>query len=137
MIFADSWVIIPGEGNSSDAAYTIAVADLQDACDQVGIELNQGNTTSAASGNCILVGNAVRNATVAAMISTSNIEFQNIQNSQGFEMATVHQPGGTKALIIAGGGIEGDIYGLYWLWDRIRVFKTIPELNLVRIPALT
>jgi hypothetical protein len=30
----------------------------------------------------------------------------------------------------------GDVNGIYWLWDRIRVFKKLPEINMKREPAL-
>jgi hypothetical protein len=45
--------------------------------------------------------------------------------------------GDDRTIAVAGGSLMGDVYGLYWIWDRIRVTGGIPDLNVVREPALS
>jgi len=137
--FADPvrWEIIPGDALRNDPAYALALVDLQDAARKNGMEILPGEPGRAAQQQRILVGNAGRNACVDAILHDQNASLKGVSSTQGFEMATLRRANGTTVLIIAGGDIAGDIYGLYWLWDRIRVCKTIPELNVVRAPVLS
>ena len=43
---------------------------------------------------------------------------------------------GKKVLLVSGGSVLGEVYGLFWVWDRLKVFKEIPVINTIRIPDL-
>ncbi len=130
------WKLIPGQGNRDDAALRLAIADVVSAAAQAGITVTESDGARPASVNRILVGDAARNALVAAMVRDGIVELKSAAHPQGFEMRTVRDSAGNTTIVVAGGAVVGDVYGVYWLWDRIRVFKAMPELNLVRTPAL-
>ena len=39
-------------------------------------------------------------------------------------------------MVVSGGSILGDVYGIYWIRDRMLVCKELPDINITRIPAL-
>ncbi len=63
------------------------------------------------------------------------MKLSGVQDEQGYEIVTVDTERG-KRMFVSGGSILGDVYGLYWVWDRLRVHKEIPTLNVKRIPHL-
>lgn len=133
---APQWQLIPGESNRDDIALKLAIADVPAAAAQAGITVTESDGARPAAVNRILVGDAARNALVAAMVRDGIVELKGAVHPQGFEMRTVRDSAGNTTIVVAGDAVVGDVYGMYWLWDRIRVFKAIPELNLVRAPAL-
>jgi len=44
--------------------------------------------------------------------------------------------GDRRVLLVAGGGPIGAAYGLYWVRDRLRVHKHLPEFDVVRTPRM-
>ncbi|HOC68462.1 MAG TPA: hypothetical protein PKO23_06600 [Candidatus Hydrogenedentes bacterium] len=131
------WEIIPGEALRNDPAYAFALADLQNAALANGMEILPGEPGRATQQRRILVGDAARNDQVAVVLHEQGAPLKGVSSTQGFEMATLHTTDGTTLLIIAGGGIAGDIYGLYWVRDRIRACKTIPEPIAICCPGMT
>ena len=118
-----------------DEAIKVALKDLHEAGRKYGLIFTIQNGNKILSQNSIIVGSPDRNELTAKFINNHNIMLQEIEDPQGYEIFT-RLIDGRKIITVSGGSIIGDIYGLYWLWDRIRVFKEIPEINVKRYPVL-
>jgi len=53
----------------------------------------------------------------------------------GFVIQTKNQSDNSKILVLVGEDESGIAHGLYWLLDRVEVYRTIPEINTKRAPA--
>ncbi|MFV2068079.1 MAG: hypothetical protein ACC645_13985 [Pirellulales bacterium] len=129
-----TWSIHLPQAARDDAAIQAAVEDLKGICGRHRIALT---TTTAASpqGNAIVVGDATRNPVTEALVSQGKLDLRGVDVSDGFEIRALSAGDGTT-LVVAGGSLIGDAYGLYWLWDRVQVHETMPRLNVRRQPAL-
>ncbi len=54
---------------------------------------------------------------------------------EGFVIETKIQSSNSKILVVVGGSEIGTAHGLYWLLDRVEVYRTVPEINTKREPA--
>lgn len=54
---------------------------------------------------------------------------------EGFIIKTKTQLDNSKILVLVGGSEVGTAHGLYWLLDRVEVYRTIPEIDTKRAPA--
>ncbi|MCK4817598.1 hypothetical protein KA005_17650, partial [bacterium] len=86
-------------------------------------------------GNAIVVGASTRNEVTSALLEQGRIKLEGVDNEQGYEIKTI-KTDGDRTIIVAGGSVIGDVYGLYWIWDRMRVFKGIPDIDVKRVPEL-
>ncbi len=130
------WSIVTPESYLEDAAIQLAVEDLNTAGKPLDISFILVNDASPLSAHTILVGSPTTNRLTAKLIEHEEIHLNTIGHEQGYEIQTIHT-GQRKIIVIAGGSLMGDIYGLYWLWDRLRVYKEIPDINTHREPALS
>lgn len=125
------WSIYVNEERAKDEAVKLAIADLRAA----GFVFNLVDDKTRISAKSILVGSPERNKLVAKLAKSKNIELQKLDDPQGYQLITT-RVNGNKILVVSGGSILGDVYGLYWIWDRFKVFGEIPEMNTVRTPKL-
>jgi hypothetical protein len=132
---SEKWDIVINQKLQTDEAIKVALNDLKEAGAFFGIEFTIRNNDKNLSQNSIFVGSSDRNNLTAKLMNNNNIVLQRIENPQGYQIVTKIL-NGKKIMIVSGASIIGDVYGLYWIWDRIRVFKKIPEINVKRIPAL-
>ena len=132
---AETWNIIISKSLSHDKAIKVAIDDLQKAGVEYGLTFKIFDDSKNPAGNSIIIGDETRNRQTAKLIKKHRIEHQCITHEQGYEIITKNV-NGNKIVIVAGGSIIGDVYGLYWIWDRIRVHKKIPNINVKRKPAL-
>jgi hypothetical protein len=132
---SEKWDIFIDETHYADEAIKVALKDLKETGSIYGIEFTIRNNDVKLSQNSIFVGSPDRNELTAKLINKHNIMLQEVSNPQGYEIVTrlIKEK---KVIIISGASIIGDVYGIYWIWDRIRVYKKIPEINVKRIPAL-
>lgn len=105
----------------------LAIDDLIQAGKPRGITFSVSEAHTPVSGNRIIVGYEAA--------EEAGIVLNSVGHPQGFRIRT-KSADGARTVAVAGGSIVGDVYGLYWLWDRLRVCKAIPELNVERAPAL-
>ena len=131
---AEDWGIVLGQEHRDDQAIALAIEDLQAAGSKLGLLFTVDGVDSVSSGNRIVVGDASRNPLAENAAKEAGLELEGVGQSQGFEIRS-GRIGDHRVVVVAGGSIAGDVYGLYWLWDRLRVFKEIPELDLRREPA--
>ena len=129
------WDIFISKSLQVDEAIKVALKDLQETGIKYGLIFTIQNGNKKLSQNSILVGSPDRNELTAKFINNHNIMLQEIEDPQGYEIVT-QLIDGRKIITVSGGSIIGYVYGLYWIWDRIRVFKEIPEINVKRNPAL-
>ncbi len=130
------WQLVLSADLQQDKAIQVAVADLKETGQEFGITFTIASDESAAlQGDTILVGGTSRNQLVKQLTSTNKLKLQTVENPQGYEIVTQNIDGHT-VMAVSGGSVLGDVYGLYWLWDRIRVYKELPEINTLRIPRL-
>jgi hypothetical protein len=129
------WQIIVSQSLIQDKALQVALEDLE----TTGLEYNLSFAISkedvADIDNSIIVGDISRNKFTSHLVSEKKITLKTLENEQGYQIITLNS-GGKRTLIISGGSIIGDVYGLYWLRDRIRVYKKLPDINITRIPAM-
>ena len=131
---AESWHVILGETPQPESGLALAVADLQAAMEKVKETVVVHHDARDPGGNLIVVGSPSRNALTASLVTDGAVSLEEIQNPEGFEIRPTKLPG-RRTLVISGGGSAGEVYGVYWLWDRVRVAHAVPELDVLRQPA--
>jgi hypothetical protein len=130
-----NWQLIIPTQLQQEESIKIVLNDLQNAGREIGVEFNVTNYQEHIIGSAIIVGNSIVNRKTAELQNRSTISLQGIEDEQGYEIVT-KKSGNDKLMIIAGNSVIGNVYGLYWVWDRMRVYKNIPDINVIRIPAL-
>jgi len=129
------WQLIIPERLQQQEAVRVALDDLKSFGKQVGIAFLVSDDQQSIKSNVIIVGAPAVNRITEELQNKSIISLQGVEDEQGYEIVTKKSEHG-KIMVIAGGSAIGSVYGMYWLWDRMRVYRTIPEINTVRIPAL-
>jgi hypothetical protein len=119
---ADTWTIAIGPEHAAEEATRLAIEDLTTDFATHGLTLTTANAPTA---NTILIGSAARDA---GPIDTPN-------DPDGYAIRSLDR-NGARTLLVSGGSVIGDVYGLYWILDRLRVHGHIPEINTVRVPAM-
>jgi hypothetical protein len=130
---ATKWEIILGRQHQTDEAIKAAVEDLKSAGAKCQLEFEVRDDTSDLDRNCILVGAPDRNEQTAKL--AGDLRKTAVAHPQGFEIVT-RQVAGRKVIVVAGGSVVGDVYGLYWVWDRILVHRALPDVQIRRVPVL-
>ncbi|NIA29874.1 MAG: hypothetical protein GWP06_08200 [Actinobacteria bacterium] len=130
-----TWSIILSNDHIKDEAIRVVLDDLQKTGKQFGLQFKTVNDRKGISNHSIIVGDPVRNECTANLVKKGKVRLKGVDNPQGYEIIT-RDIDGSKTIIVAGGSIVGDVYGLYWIWDRLRVFKNIPDINIKREPAV-
>jgi len=129
------WRIILSREASPDAALKLAIEDLTQAGAECGLEFQCRDDQSKIDRNAIIVGDVPRNKLLAELVGKGAIQLETLAEPQAYQIRTLTIDG-KRTVIVAGGSIIGDVYGLYWIWDRLRVQKCVPDLNVTHIPAL-
>ncbi|NIA31761.1 MAG: hypothetical protein GWP06_17860 [Actinobacteria bacterium] len=129
-----TWSVILSNDHIKDEAIRVVLDDLQNTGKQFGLQFKIINDGKAISDHSIIVGSPVRNRCTADLAKARKIRLQGIDNPEGYEIMT-RDINGNRIIVVAGGSLIGDVYGLYWIWDRLRVYKKIPELNVKRAPV--
>ena len=131
----ENWYILLSKSLLDDEAIKVVLKDLKETGLHYGLKFTIQNDNKKLSQNSILVGAPDRNVQTARLVKKGKIQLQGVNDPQGYEIIT-KKIDGKRVMIVSGGSIIGDVYGLYWIWDRIRVFKKLPEINVNRIPKL-
>ena len=131
----DNWQIVVSKALMKDEAVKVALDDLEKTGIEFGILFNVVNDNKKLSQNSIIVGAPDRNGLTAKLVKKGKIKLQGVDDPQGYEIIT-KVINGNKTIIVSGGSLIGDVYGLYWIWDRIKVYKELPEINVKKVPDL-
>ncbi len=121
----DTWQLTVGAEHDREEATRLAVDDLAAAFAEHDLTLRQTHSPGATEGNSILVGSVARDA---GAIDTPD-------DPDGYAIHTIDRDG-TRTVLISGGSVIGDVYGLYWVRDRLFVYGDIPVINTFRVPAM-
>jgi hypothetical protein len=128
---SNGWNIYLSKQLKNDEAIKVVLKDLQN----VGLNFTILNDTGKLAQNSILIGSEKRNELTEKLGKEGKIKLSCLTENQGYEIIT-KVIDGNKLMIVSGGSIIGDVYGLYWLWDRLRVLKELPDINVTRVPNL-
>ncbi|HOV32180.1 MAG TPA: hypothetical protein PLX23_02300 [Candidatus Hydrogenedens sp.] len=134
--FADEWIVqIPPE-LKEQTLVSFALNDLETTCKKYNISLQVLDAdTFHTEQNTILVGNPNENKLTAKLIEQQKIESPKEISPEGFVIQTIRQSASSFTLVLIGGDTIGEAYGLYWILDRLQVYRTIPPINAERVPA--
>ncbi|MFA6242290.1 MAG: hypothetical protein WC655_15255, partial [Candidatus Hydrogenedentales bacterium] len=130
---SETWRIRVGPSLQSEEAIRLATGDLVEAGKQLGLTLDVKADSAAA--NSILVGDGTRNEETARLLADGSLTLDPMEDPEGYQIKTL-RTGETRTLVVAGGSVIGDAYGLYWILDRLRVYRRIPDLDVTRKPAM-
>ena len=118
----------------ADRAIQLALQDIIKLGKTLGLTFRIATDQEKLTENAVLIGTPQRNSLTAELVKDGGIKFAGMAEPQGYEIITSSSAKG-KIIVIAGGSLIGDVNGIYWLWDRLRVYKTLPDINIQREPA--
>lgn len=130
-VLAEEWTIVLNKDMQTDEAIKVAIGDLIEVGAQHGISFKTHSDSESPTTPSILIGSPARNKLVSKQ--ASNLGLKKDLISEGFQIIT-SEIRGKQIITVSGADVLGDVYGLFWLCDRIRVHKTIPETNIIRGP---
>lgn len=123
------WNMIVHPSLQNDEAVKVVLDDLNKTGEGCEIHFSILNSRQIPKGNTILVD--VPGGSELIRILAGKLQNGKFPAEKGFRIATETRKEG-QVMLVSGGDILGAVYGLYWIWDRMRVFKTIPELNITK-----
>ena len=129
------WYVILDDPLSSDKAIQVAIDDLNKAGEIYGLQFIRTTKTNKIYPNTIIVGSSARNQSTRWLIKKKKLTLIEVQEEQGFEIVT-KTIDGKRVMIVSGGSVLGEVYGLFWIADRLKVTGNIPDINTIRIPEL-
>ena len=130
-----NWQIMLTKELAKDEAIKVAVNDLKETAELYDIKINVIDASEESKGNLIVVGSPERNKQTKKIVRSNSIKLNAVDDPQGYEIITTVIKN-NRIIIISGGSVIGDVYGLFWVLDRLKVHKEIPEINDVRIPKM-
>lgn len=128
------WTLVMSELSARDLAVQLASGDLLGTGREHGVNFSVAADTVLPEGNLVLLGGAGTNRQTAALVDAGAVKLDAPGNDEGYCIRSIEE-NGRRIICVAGASSIGDAYGLYWLWDRIRVYDTLPEINVTRQPA--
>ena len=131
----ETWQIMLSQSLLKDEAIKLALEDIENTGSKLGLEFIITEDDKTVSHDAIIIGGPSKNNLTSRLVKQASVKLTGVDDPQGYEIISTRYKG-KRIVIVAGGSILGDAYGLYWLWDRLRVFKTIPEINVKSAPAL-
>lgn len=129
------WVVVLSQSAINDEAVRVCFEDLSEIGQERGLVFTTVTDEKKPSANAIVVGDVARNRVTADLVRRGAIQLASVENPQGYEIITVIGGGGT-IIVVAGGSVIGDVYGIYRIWDGLRVLKHIPIINVTEEPRL-
>ena len=129
------WYVIVDSPLSSDEAIQVAIDDLNKAGEFFGFEFIKTTSTKKIFSNSLIVGSPERNQLTRSLIKKNKLVLTGVQDEQGYEITT-KTINGKRVMVVSGGSILGEAYGLFWIADRLKVTGSIPNINTIRIPEL-
>ena len=131
----EPWSIAVSKNAQSDEAVRVALDDLVSESAARGLAFTAVSDEQPARGRSIVLGDASRNAETARLVASGALTLQPLNDPEGYEIVTLAD-GDARTLVVSGGSIVGDVYGLYWVMDRLSVNGHIPDINTLRVPAM-
>ncbi|NLP09716.1 hypothetical protein GX408_04875, partial [bacterium] len=129
------WTIALPPSLAEDKAVQAALADLNTIAESCGMQFSAPQAFSALPGQ-VAVLSRVGGKKAVDLLRPYKTTWMPVHHPEGFKILTVGQEP-NKALLISGGSPLGVAYGFYWLYDRMRVNKNLPDLMVEKEPSLT
>ena len=134
---AESWQVFVDSVLAAEPAIQAALEDLESAGKNVGVEFRAVGESPERLESVIVVGSPERNPIVSELVRGGALHLGPLGSDQGYRIHTLATDRGGPVVVVTGRSVPGYTGGLYWLWDRLRVHKRIPEINTVREPVGT
>ena len=132
---AQTWHMLVDSRLANDEAINVAIHDLKESGAQNGIEFVKTITLKTKHSHVIIVGSPERNHHTMRMVEKGELDLKGVESDQGFEIVTKTK-GDSLTIIVSGGSVLGEVYGLFWILDRLKVNGHVPDINAVREPEL-
>ena len=129
------WTVVLPEDYANEEAVRVALDDLRSAGQLTGIAFSVAFESAAPNADAIVVGGPGRNRVTRMLCDTGRLALHGADHPEGYEITTLRD-GEHRTIVIAGGSAAGDVYGLYWVWDRLRVLGEVPNIDTRRAPEL-
>lgn len=133
ILASQEWEIVLSNELANDEAIKVALEELRKSGQDFDFIFDYSKIIQPNS-NSIIVGTPNRNKISGDFINANSIVLENLGNEQGFQICSIEINGYNK-ILISGGSILGEVYGIFWLVDRLEVNGTIPIINEIRQPA--
>ena len=130
-----TWHIALPESSADDEARKVCLEDLREAGARRGVTFETITDTEPSQTNLIIVGSPERNVVTHTLQATTKTDLSPHAHPQGYRIRALRDDGLT-VVVVAGGSLIGDVYGLYWIWDRLRVTGHVPTVDVDHAPAL-
>lgn len=129
------WVIEVPDRALEDEAVRVCLEDLKMIGRHCGLTIKIAAGVKLSSSNAIIVGDSSRNLLTRDLQNRGIVRLKGAVSPEGYEIVTLKERG-RRMIVIAGGSVIGDVYGLYRIWDGLRVLGDVPTLNLREEPEL-
>ena len=131
----ENWKIVISNQLKSYEAIKVALDDLRKTGSDYGIEFIVADDSSPIEMNTILIGNKTRNKIVKNLVAKNLLNLVALTEEQSFQITTT-EINSDKVMVVSGGSILGEVYGLFWICDRLKVNGYIPDIDTMREPEL-
>jgi len=134
---AEIWTLVVPPTLQADEAMRVVLDDLQATGPKYGLTMVLADDNTCPPGNVIMVGGPTENIQSGKLTEDETLHLPPLPDDpQGYSIATFDHNGG-RGLAVASQGVIGTVYGLYWIHDRLRVHRRIPEdIATTREPAM-
>ena len=129
----EKWNVVFHPDLQNDEAVKVAMDDLNKTGADYKIQFSVIQSKRLPKGNIILVDIPGGSGSVRKL--AGDMHSDDLPGKDGFRIATQTMKGG-RVMLVSGADITGAVYGLYRVWDRLRVYKKIPDINETREPKL-
>ncbi len=131
----EKWYVILDKPLASDEAIQVAIDNLNKAGEVFDIQFIKTTNIKKKYANSIIVGSTERNSLTSSLLKKKKLLLQATYGEQGYEIVT-KSINGRKVILVSGGSVLGEAYGLFWIADRLKVNGFIPNINTIREPEL-
>ena len=132
----ETWAVVVPEDLAGDEAIKVAVNDLVDAVSARGISMRVVDEGVPPDLPAVIIGGPGRNADARRLNEDTPLPLSGVANPEGYEIITLTGRGPTRIVVAGGDSPLALPYGIYWLWDRLRVQGTMPVVNVKHEPAI-
>jgi hypothetical protein len=130
----DYWSIFVAPSLSSEPAIMAAIEDIKLEGDKYHIKFEPVVEPPKTLKGVILVGSPALNPSVSLLAEQGEYQLNLPESPRGYQIRTLTNPSGDRTIVVASESVLGHVNGLYWLWDRLRVFRRIPTIDCRREP---
>jgi hypothetical protein len=131
----ESWRIYADPQIAAEPAIRAAIEDLQNTGKRLQVAFQEIDDRPERLDSVIVVGLPERNPILAQLVDDGTIRLDPLSSDQAYRIDTVTTDRGQPTVVVTGQSVPACTNGLYWLWDRLRVYKRIPAINTLRKPV--